>query len=197
MTEQSTKLRNIIICALFVAITAILAQVTIPLPLVPITGQTLAVGLVATILGSRLGAATMVGYLALGATGATVFANMSGGFGVIVGPTGGFIIGFIAAAYLTGLILEKAGFNLTIAIIANLVGMVVTLAIGVVQLKYVANLSWAGAMAGGVTPFIIGGLLKAFLAAWLGILIRNRLISAGLLRTKKTKLATHTNVQSA
>ena len=68
------------------------------------------------------------------------------------------------------------------ALIANLLGMVVTFLFGVVQLKLVLNLSWAGAMAAGVTPFIAGGIIKAVLAAYVGIILRKRLISIGMLK---------------
>ncbi|GAE94874.1 substrate-specific component BioY of biotin ECF transporter [Gracilibacillus boraciitolerans JCM 21714] len=76
---QSSKLRAIILSSIFAAITAILAQVEIPLPLVPISGQTLAVGLTATIIGSRLGALSMLCYMMLGAIGLPVFAGFAGG----------------------------------------------------------------------------------------------------------------------
>jgi biotin transport system substrate-specific component len=175
------KLRMIIQCSIFAAITGIFAQIEIPLPLVPISGQTLAVGMTATILGSRYGAFAMVGYAALGAVGVPVFAGFSGGAQVLVGPTGGYIFGFIAAAFLTGLILEKTKFNLTMAMIANTVGMIVILILGTIQLKYVAELSWAQAMAAGVYPFIVVGLIKAFLASWIGITVRNRLVQAKLI----------------
>lgn len=187
MTDQQIRLRELIICALFVAITGILAQVSIPVPPVPFTGQTLAVGLAATIIGSRLGTFSMVGYLALGAIGVPVFSSFSAGLQAIVGPTGGFIIGFIATAFITGFILEKTKFSIPMAIIANVIGMIVTLAFGVVQLKYVASLSWNAAFAGGVIPFIPLGLVKAVLAAWIGIIIRQRLIKAGVLPVKKEK----------
>ncbi len=80
----------LIVTALFAAITGILAQVVISLPLVPITGQTLAIGLAATILGSRYGTLSSLLYLIIGAVGVPVFAQMTSGFGVIFGPTGGF-----------------------------------------------------------------------------------------------------------
>lgn len=172
----------IIQCSIFAAITGIFAQIEIPLPLVPISGQTLAVGLTATILGSRYGAFSMVGYAALGAVGVPVFAGFSGGMQVLAGPTGGYIFGFIAAAFITGAILEKTKFNLTMAMIANTVGMVVILIIGTIQLKFVAELSWAQAMAAGVYPFIVVGLIKAFLASWIGITVRNRLVQARLIQ---------------
>ncbi|SHN35992.1 biotin transporter BioY [Gracilibacillus kekensis] len=179
---QSSKLRAIILSSIFAAITAILAQMEIPLPLVPISGQTLAVGLTATIIGSRLGAVAMVCYMMLGAIGLPVFAGFGGGPQVLVGPTGGYIIGFIFAAYVTGKILEKTTFTIAMAMVANTVGMVITLAFGMVQLKFVADLSWAAALAGGVYPFLVVGLIKAFLASWIGIIVRRRLQQANLLK---------------
>jgi biotin transport system substrate-specific component len=176
------KLRMIIQCSIFAAITGIFAQIEIPLPLVPISGQTLAVGLTATIIGSRYGAFSMVGYAALGAVGVPVFAGFSGGAQVLVGPTGGYIFGFIAAAFITGIILEKTKFNLTMAMIANTVGMIVILIVGTIQLKFVAELSWTQAMAAGVYPFILVGLIKAFLASWIGITVRKRLVQARLIQ---------------
>ncbi|BCB05354.1 hypothetical protein KH172YL63_34870 [Bacillus sp. KH172YL63] len=179
------KLRVILHCAIFAAITGIFAQIEIPLPLVPISGQTLAVGLTATILGSRYGAFSLMGYAALGAVGVPVFAGFSGGAHVLVGPTGGYIFGFIAAAYVTGLILEKTRFTIPMAMLANTAGMVITLILGAIQLKYVADLSWAQAMAAGVYPFIVVGLIKAFLASWIGITVRKRLVQAKLIPARK------------
>jgi len=179
---KQKKLRMTIICAFFVAITAILAQMEIPLPLVPISGQTLAVGLTATILGRKYGAITMIGYAAIGSMGVPVFAQAKGGLGVLLGPTGGYIFAFIVAAYVTGLILEKTSFTLMYAMIANTAAMIIILLLGTIQLKFVVDLSWKEAMISGVYPFIIVGLIKAFLASWLGITIRRRLIQARLLQ---------------
>jgi biotin transport system substrate-specific component len=166
---------------MFAAITAIFAQIEIPLPYVPISGQTLAVGLTATILGSRLGAASMLCYAAIGAIGAPVFAGFKGGAHILIGPTGGYIIGFIAAAFLTGWIMERTAFNLPMAIVANLVGMVVTLAFGVVQLKIILGLTWTDAFFTGVSPFLVVGVIKALLASMIGIQVRNSLIRAKFL----------------
>lgn len=183
MFQTRDQLKLWIISALFAAIIGILAQVTIPLPLVPITGQTLAVGLAATILGSRYGAFSVILYALIGAIGIPVFSGMSGGFGVIVGPTGGFIIGFIPAAYLTGLYLEKTSFTIVNGMIANTIGMLITLSFGTVWLKYAAEMTWTAAFASGFIPFIVVGLIKAFLASWIGIAVYKRLVSAKLLTT--------------
>ncbi|GGF19658.1 hypothetical protein GCM10010954_18010 [Halobacillus andaensis] len=189
MPPQSKRLRIIINGAIFAAITAILAQVEIPLPLVPISGQTLAVGLTATILGSRQGAIAMVCYAALGAAGLPVFAGFSGGAQVLVGPTGGYIFGFIAAAYVTGLVLEKTRFTVSWAMVANTIGMVITLLFGMLQLKFVMDLTWTQALAGGVYPFLVVGVIKAFLASWIGIVVRRRLIQARLLPERNKEAA--------
>ncbi|MGG3914922.1 MULTISPECIES: biotin transporter BioY [Bacillaceae] len=178
------KLRMIIHCAIFAAMTGIFAQIEIPLPLVPISGQTLAVGITATILGSRYGALSLICYAALGAVGVPVFAGFSGGAQVLVGPTGGYIFGFIIAAYFTGLILEKTRFTIPMAMIANTVGMIITLILGTIQLKFVADLGWSQAMAAGVYPFIVVGLIKAFLASWIGITVRKRLVQAKLIQNR-------------
>ncbi|MHA6261080.1 biotin transporter BioY [Sporosarcina sp. CAU 1771] len=181
MTASSYKLRMMIISALFAAIIGVLAQVTVPLPLVPITGQTLAIGLAATILGSRYGTLSVLVYLSLGAIGLPVFAQMKGGLGILFGPTGGYLIGFIPTAFVIGYILEKTKFNMKNALIANIIGTFIALIFGTAWLMFSANLSWAAAFAGGFAPFIIVGLLKAGMAAWAGIAVRNRLKSTSML----------------
>lgn len=77
--------------------------------------------------------------------------------------------------------MEKRGFNFKNAVIANSIGMLVTLTFGTAWLKIAADLSWSAAFAGGFTPFILVGLIKASLASWIGVIVRNRLISARLL----------------
>ncbi|MBG9802933.1 biotin transporter BioY [Brevibacillus laterosporus] len=186
MQHRNENLRTYMVIAIFTAISAVFAQITIPLPIVPITGQTLAVGLVATVLGSRYGTISMILYAVLGAIGVPVFSGFSGGPQVLIGPTGGFIFGFIATAFIMGYLLEKTKYTFTMALLANLLGMVVTFLFGVTQLKLVLNLSWAGAMAAGVTPFIAGGVIKAVLAAYVGIILRKRLISIGMLKDKSS-----------
>lgn len=182
MNVSSSKLRVMIISALFAAIISMLAQVAIPMPLgVPITGQTFAIGLAATILGSRQGTLSVLVYLMIGAIGVPVFAQLTGGLGIIVGPTGGFLIGFIPATWIMGYYLEQTNFTLGHALIANIIGMFVALFIGTAWLKLIAQLSWSAAFIGGFTPFLIGGFIKAFMAASIGIIVRERLRTANVL----------------
>ncbi len=177
----STKLTALILASIFSAITAILAQIQFQAFIVPFSGQTLAVGLTATILGSKIGALAMFCYMLLGLIGIPVFAGFESGPHVLIGPTGGYIIGFIATAYITGKILEKTSINMWMAIIANIVGMCVTLTFGVIQLKFIADLSWHAAIVSGALPFLIVGIIKAILASWIGIVVRRSLENAKLL----------------
>jgi biotin transport system substrate-specific component len=181
MNKQQVKLRMMIITALFAAIIGVLAQMTIPLPLVPITGQTLAIGLAATILGSRYGTISVLLYLFIGAVGVPVFAEFSGGFSKLVGPTGGYLVGFVPAAFIIGWVLEKTSFTFMNAMIGNIIGMLITLIFGTVWLKVALEMSWAAAFTSGFAPFIIVGVIKAALASWIGIIVRNRLETAKLL----------------
>ncbi|WP_200411631.1 biotin transporter BioY [Virgibacillus salexigens] len=184
MNSKSKKMHRITTCVIFSALTAILAQIEIPLPIIPISGQTLAVGITATILGSRLGAIAMICYVLIGAVGVPVFAGFSGGLQVLAGPSGGYIMGFILAAFATGMILEKTRFNYLYAVIANTVGMFITLVFGTIQMKYVLDFNWQEAMLAGVYPFIIVGFIKVLMASWIGIIVRNRLIHANLMVEK-------------
>src|SRR5690625_1222686 len=149
MNQSNIQVMNMIVVSLFAGIIGILAQITIPLPLVPITGQTLAIGLAATILGSLYGTASILLYIIIGAVGVPVFAQMTAGFSVLFGPTGGFIIGFIPAAYIIGLYLEKTNFTIINAVVANIIGMIVTLLFGTIWLKLIAHLSWMAAFMSG------------------------------------------------
>lgn len=185
MLQQQQKLRMMIITALFAAIIGILAQVTIPLPLVPITGQTLAIGLAATILGSSYGTVSVLLYILLGAVGIPVFAGFSAGFSVLVGPTGGFIVGFIPTVFFIGWYLEKTSFKFSNAMVANTIGTLITLSFGTAWLKIAGDLSWGAAFAGGFAPFIVVGLIKAALASWIGVIVRNRLANANILIAAK------------
>lgn len=88
----STKLTALILASIFSAITAILAQIQFQAFIVPFSGQTLAVGLTATILGSKIGALAMFCYMLLGLIGIPVFAGFESGPHVLIGPTGGILL---------------------------------------------------------------------------------------------------------
>ena len=177
------QLKDWILAAMFAALIAILAQVSIPIPIspVPLTGQTLAIGLAATILNKKTATLAATLYLLLGAIGMPVFSQFTSGIGIILGPTGGYLVSFILVSFLISLYLEKTSYSITQALIINHGAMIITLAIGTAWLKFASSLSWATAIAWGMTPFLIGGVAKAILSAWLGIKIRERLQAGRLL----------------
>lgn len=184
---RNQKLQLLIINSLFAVIIAILAQITIPLGIIPFTGQTLAVGLAATILGWKNGTIAILFYIFLGAIGLPVFQGATSGVGVLLSPTGGFLIGFIFNAAITGYMIEKTNFRPIPAAIANVIGAFVTLVFGTFWLAFQAHLTLHQAFLGGFIPFIIPGIVKAVLASYLGLLVRNRLAKAKLLPTALLK----------
>lgn len=159
----------IVLGSLFVAA---MAQLSIPLQPVPVTGQTFAVLLVGMVLGSRRGALALAAYLGEGLAGLPVFAEAKSGIATILGPTGGYLIGFIAAAWLVGLLAER-GFDRSLfkTLVAMVIGNLVIYAFGLAWLStfpFVSGLiGEAGLLSLGMLPFLIGDALKAALAALL------------------------------
>ena len=101
------KTNELVICSIFASLTAILTQISIPLPAVPLTMQVFAVALCGLVLGKRLGFISQIIYVLLGTIGLPVFAQFSGGIGIILGPTGGFILSFPIIAFVVGYFSEK------------------------------------------------------------------------------------------
>lgn len=148
------------------ALTAALAQVAVPLWPVPITGQTLAVLLVGSSLGALRGSISMVLYAVLGIIGLPVFSDSTSGWGVIAGPTGGYIIGFIFAAGLTGWVAQRTWDRRFVgAVVSFLAGSAVVFAFGLPWLAVSLNLNLEQTLEAGLYPFVIGGIIKAVIAA--------------------------------
>lgn len=153
------------------ALVAALAQVAIPLWPVPVTGQTLAVLLVGASLGAARGAASLGLYALLGAIGLPIYSDAASGWSVLVGPTGGYIIGFVLSAAIVGWAAERrwdrGGLKAAVTFIG---GSLVVFAVGLPWLSY--SLGGFGlpndlqsTLVAGFYPFIIGGLIKAGIAA--------------------------------
>ena len=151
-------------------LTALLAQVAIPVAgsPVPITGQTLAVVVTAAALGPLRGVAGQALYLLLGMVGLPFYSDATGGVEVVVGATGGYLLGFLPAAYLIGLAARHGqDRRFTRALPLFAAGQLVIFAVGVPWLAVVADLSAAQALEAGFYPFLVGGAVKAALAAGL------------------------------
>ena len=150
----------------FSLLTALAAQIVIPLGPVPITGQTFAVLLSGALLGSRLGAVAMITYLIEGASGLPFFAGGHGGFIHLMGPTGGYLVTFPAAAFITGAFAEHGWDRKFItAAAAMAIGALVIMLSGWLWFSLVMKTSPALTLFATVLKFIPGEILKILLAA--------------------------------
>ncbi|MGY4624763.1 biotin transport system substrate-specific component [Bradyrhizobium sp. USDA 4486] len=164
--ESVGALRAVVLIALGTALMALSAKVNLPLPYVPMTLQTLVVLMIGAAYGWRLGSATMVAYLAEGAMGLPVFAGPVGGIAPLVGPTAGYLFGFVLAAFMTGWLAER-GWDRSVVLLfaAMAVGHIVILAAGFGWLAFGLGLGAAKAWQVGIVPFIAASLVKNTLGA--------------------------------
>ena len=166
MAADHTSIKGLVYAALCGALTAAGAFMVIPLPPVPVTAQTFFLNVTAVLLGGPLGAASQGIYVMLGVVGIPVFAGGKAGLGVLFGPTGGYLLGFIIGAFVMGTVSKmrkNAGFFWNI--FSMLLGMVIIYSLGSIQLAVVAKLSFNKALAAGVLPFLPGDVIKILLAA--------------------------------
>lgn len=164
--SRTGLLWDVVLVAGFACFTAAFAQISFWIGPVPITGQTFAVLLAGALLGSRRGALSQLTYLAIGATGIPYWFALGGPPGIarLVGPTGGYLVGFVAAAFVVGWLAERGwDRRVWMAIPAMLGGSIVI---------YIFGLSWLShfvpgdaVLQAGLYPFVIGDLIKVVAAA--------------------------------
>ncbi len=161
------SLRDMMLVSMFTAILAVLAYVAVPLPFspVPVTGQTFGVMLIGLLLGKKRGVMSIVLLLLLGTVGVPVFSGGRAGLSVLVGPTGGYLFGWILSVVVIDVVKSKIhGFKGAVA--AGLVGGVaVTYLIGVPWLAASTGMTLSAAIAAGALPFLPGDLFKVIIAA--------------------------------
>jgi biotin transport system substrate-specific component len=149
------------------ALTALSAQVSIPLPFtpVPLTLQTFAVLAGAAALGAERAVLAQVLYLVLAVAGAPVLAGGASGGATVVGATGGYLLGFVVASYVVGKIAERgATQKISATVLAYVAGSAVIYTLGALWLAYSTSNSISWAIANGVVPFLVGDAIKAVAA---------------------------------
>lgn len=162
---KGKKTFKMVACAMFAALTAVLAQFSVPIGPVPISLATFSVFLAGGILGAGGGLVSQVIYILLGAAGLPVFAGFSGGAGIIAGPTGGYIVGYAAGAWLIGLMTERFGRKVFPLAVSMIAGMAVCYFLGTVWFIIVTKRTVWESMMICVFPFLIGDALKIAVAA--------------------------------
>jgi biotin transport system substrate-specific component len=158
--KSASHLRMMVYASLFAALTAAGAFLAVPLGPVPIVLQNLFVFLAALLLGKRWGVWSVAIYLMTGVLGLPVFAGGTGGIAKIAGPTGGYLLGYLPAAFVIGLFSEKLPKRPFFSVLAMIAGAMVVYACGVPWLKAVTGMAWPKALSAGFYPFLPGDALK-------------------------------------
>ena len=176
----SAVARAVILVALGTALLALSAKINLPLPYVPMTLQTLVVLMIGAAYGWRLGSATVIAYLAEGAIGLPVFAGPVGGLAPLLGPTAGYLAGFVAAAFITGWLTER-GWDRSVPrlFVAMGLGHIVILAAGFAWLAFGMKLGVEKAWLVGIAPFVAASVIKNALGAAFVPAIRHMLDRRG------------------
>lgn len=175
--NKRTESTQLVYPAFFAALTAVMSFISIPMPfsLVPITGQTLAVMLTGSILSVRQAYWSMMTYLLIGAVGVPVFAGFTGGIGVILGPTGGYLVGYLPGVMLIAF-LKGQNNQLWSLALANIIGGIgVVYLLGIAWLSLVTGIGLQKAVMVGALPFIPADVIKVIMATIIGAAINKRL----------------------
>lgn len=173
---KNSSLTKMVFTSLFAALLAVLSQLSIPMPSgVPITLQTFAVALTGYMLGWKMGTLSTVIYLLLGAVGLPVFANFKGGFGSLVGYTGGFLWGFILFTFFCGLSHHfKHKFP---ALLLGAAGLLCCHFLGVFQYHLVAGVDLKASFLLVSAPYLIKDGVSVFAAYFFSLLLRKRIVN--------------------
>lgn len=168
--NQKIRTKQMVLIALMTAVTCVLGPLSIPLPFspVPISLTNFAIFLAIFVLGMKSGTISFIIYLLLGAVGVPVFSSFRGGFQVLAGPTGGYLIGFIFLALIMGFALDHFDRKLVPTLIGMIIGMAVCYAFGTVWLAKLLSLSFKEGLMMGVIPYLAGDAAKIIIAAIVG-----------------------------
>ncbi len=181
------SIRQLTMIALMAALICVLGPFSIPLPFspVPISFCNLAVYIAVFLLGMKEGTVSVIIYVLLGLAGLPVFSGFSGGIGKVLGPTGGYIIGYIFLAIIGGFFVDrfysKKKLGLVLIFVGFVLGTICLYAFGTAWLAKGASLSFSAALMAGVIPYIPGDIIKILIAIFLGKTLKERLIAANLL----------------
>ena len=181
---RNSKINNITVIGLFTAIMCILGPLSIAIPIspVPISFTNLAICFTALILGWKKGTISYLVYLLIGFAGVPVFSSFTAGPGKLLGPTGGYLIGFLFLALIAGYFADRFPDKMHMIILGMVLGTVITYALGTGWLAYQANMSFKAALFAGVIPYIVGDVIKIIIAASIAPTIKKQAKKAGYLK---------------
>ena len=171
---------QLVLSALMCALIAVLSQILIPLPPIPISLSLLGVYLCGALLPVRWSVAAVASYLLLGALGVPVYAGFCAGPSILLGSTGGYLIGYVPCAALVGLLIDRLGFSRRSLALSIAVGTAACYALGTAWFMSTSGSSFFAALSACVLPFLPGDALKTALAVSLALRLRKPLAALGL-----------------
>lgn len=179
---SKNKVKDLVLIAMMSAVICIAGPFSLSLPFtpVPVSLTNLAIYFVLYVMGTKRTVMSYLIYLLLGGIGLPVFSNFSGGFQKLAGPTGGYLIGFILMAAISGFFIDRWYNKPLISFFGMWIGKIFSSAFGTLWLAYSAHLTFTAALISGVVPFLLGDFIKTVAVAIIGPIVRNRLINENL-----------------
>lgn len=179
---QMNKTKIMTMTSLMTAVLCVLGPITLPIPIspVPISLVTFVIYLSVYIMGMRYATISCLLYLLIGIIGLPVFSGFTGGVGRILGPTGGYMIGYVFMAIISGFFIERWMRKRALHMVGMIFGTIICYLFGTMWLSIQAGMSFYSALAAGVFPFLIGDSIKMIMAVSIGPVIKKRLKRAGL-----------------
>lgn len=176
--KPAFSIKKISLSGVMTAVICILGPLSIPLPTspVPLSLTSLAICLSVFVLGMKYGTVSYLIYLFLGIAGLPVFSAFTGGIGKLAGPTGGYLIGFIFMALISGFFIERFPGKYIPAFIGMAIGNGICYLFGTIWLAFQMNLTFSSALAVGVLPYLAGDILKIIISAILGLRLRKAVL---------------------
>lgn len=178
--EQKMATKTIALVAVMTAVTCVLAPLSIPIGLMPVSLTNLAIYFGLYLLGTKKEIVSYIAYMLIGLAGVPVFSGFTGGPGKLIGPTGGYLLGFVPMALIAGVVIERSKGRFVVDMLAMAAGTIVAYIFATLWLAYQGQMDFVAALFAGVIPFIPGDLMKMALAAFFGPRIKRQLKQAGL-----------------
>ncbi len=172
-----TKLKALIYAALFAAVTAVLGIISIPLPFspVPVSGQSLGIMLAGSILTLRQALYSVLTFVLVGVIGIPVFSGLVGGVGIVIGPRGGYYLGFLIGVAVISMLKGQNNSLWRLALANGIGGIIIVYFFGTLWLSFITGIELEKALTIGALPFIPGDLFKVFAATIIGVAVNKRL----------------------
>ncbi|MFI3210362.1 MAG: biotin transporter BioY [Peptostreptococcaceae bacterium] len=169
------KSKDLVLCSLFASITVICAQISLPIGSVPFTLQVFSVMLVSLLFDKNKSFISILVYVLIGAIGLPVFANLTGGFGILFGPTGGYILSLPICAYVVSSLNEKFSKNNFQTFLIMVFGLLIVYLFGTSQFMLITKNDLLTSLSLCVLPFVIFDLIKIIMAIYISKIISKKL----------------------